>query len=113
MPTLIRIILLSAALAVATYAVGWWGVPLAAAGYGVIAGRDRGLGLVSGVSGVCAWGALLLLDASRGPVGTLAATLGGVLNAKPIAVYVLTLAFPGLLAVTAAIIGRQLASLRR
>ena len=107
MPTLLRLILLSAAFAVATFAIGWWGVPLAAAIYGVISRKQRSSAIIAGVAGVLAWSELLLFDAARGPIGVLAQTLGGVLNAKPIAVYVLTLAFPGLLALTASLLSRQ------
>lgn len=107
MSTLLRLLLLSVAFAVATVAIGWWGVPLAAAVFGVISRKQRSSAIVAGVSGVMAWSELLLIDAARGPVGALAQTLGGVLNAKPIAVYVLTLAFPGLLALTASLLARQ------
>ena len=111
MPTLLRLILLSVAFAVATVAIGWWGVPLAAAIYGVISRQQRSSAIVAGIAGVLAWSELLLFDAARGPIGVLAQTLGGVLNAKPIAVYVLTLAFPGLLALTASLLARQAASI--
>jgi len=107
MPTLLRLILLSVAFAVATVAIGWWGVPLAAAVYGVISRKQRSSAIIAGIAGVLAWSELLLIDAARGPIGMLAHTLGGVLNTKPIAVYVLTLAFPGLLALTASLLARQ------
>jgi hypothetical protein len=58
------------------------------------------------------WGALLAITASRGPVGTLAAELGGVLQLRPIGVYAVTIAFPGLLAISAAVVARALASAR-
>jgi hypothetical protein len=56
------------------------------------------------------WAALLAVVAARGPVGTLAAELGGVLNLKVFGVYAVTIAFPGLLAVTSAVVARALAS---
>jgi hypothetical protein len=64
--------------------------------------------VVAGVAAILAWGGILVFDAVRGPVGTVAATLGGVLQVYPLAVYVLTLAFSGLMAVCAAVISRSL-----
>ena len=110
---LARFLLLAAAYAVATFAVGWWAVPLVAAVYAAITSAQRGSAILSGFAAMLGWGALLAITASQGPVGTLAAELGGVLQLKPVAVYVTTIAFPGLLAVSAAVVGRFLASLGR
>jgi hypothetical protein len=54
------------------------------------------------------WGALLVMTATQGPVSTLATELGGVLSLKPVGVYAVTLAFPALLALTAAIVARAI-----
>lgn len=103
-----RIAIVAAALIAAT-AIGWWAVPVAAAIFGAITRNDRGGPVVAGVGAVLAWGALLVYDAWRGPVGTVADTLGGVLQVRPIAVYVLTLSFVGLLAICAALVARTIA----
>lgn len=103
-----RIAIVAVALAAAT-AIGWWAVPLAAAIFGVITRRDRGGPVVAGVGAIVAWGGILAYDAFRGPVGAVAQTLGGVLQVRPIAVYVLTLSFAGLLAVCAALVARTIA----
>jgi hypothetical protein len=108
-----RFVLLAAAYAVATYAVGWWAVPLVAAVYAAITTAQRGSAILSGFAAMLGWGALLAITASQGPVGTLAAELGGVLQLRPIAVYALTIVFPGLLAAGAAVVGRAIASAGR
>ena len=112
MMLLARLVLLTTAFAVATFALGWWAVPLVAAGYAAITTAQRGSAILSGVAAMLGWGALLAITASRGPVGTLAAELGGVLQIRPIGVYAVTIAFPGLLAISAAVVARALASAR-
>jgi hypothetical protein len=112
MMQLARLVLLATAFAVATFALGWWAVPLVAAGYAAITTAQRGSAILSGVAAMLGWGALLAITASRGPVGTLAAELGGVLQLGPIGVYAVTIAFPGLLAISAAVVARALASAR-
>ena len=89
--------------------IAWWGVAAAAAVFGAITHRDRGGAVVAGFGAIVAWGGILLWDASRGPAGTVATTLGGVLQVNTLAVYVLTIAFAGLLAVCSAVIARGLA----
>lgn len=88
--------------------IGWWALPAAAAVFGAMTHRDRGGPLVAGLSGMLSWAALLGWDAWHGPVGTVAATLGGVFQIRAVGVYGLAIAFPGLLAVCAAIVGRAL-----
>jgi hypothetical protein len=105
---LLRALVVAVAFAAAT-AVAWWGVAVAAALFGAITHRDRGSAVVAGVSAIVAWGGILVYDAIRGPAGTVAATLGGVLTVHPVAIYVLTLAFAGLLAVCSAVVARGIA----
>ena len=113
MTWLIRMLLLAGAFAAATLAVGWWGVTVVAASWGVIARGRRASALESGLAAPCAWGALLGVDAARGPVAGLAAIVGSILQVRSVSVYVVTLAFPALLALTSAIVARSLALLRR
>lgn len=110
---LTRLVLLASAFAIATVAVGWWAVPIVAAVYAAITTAQRSSALLSGLAAMVGWGALLGVTAARGPVGTLATELGGVLSLKPVGVYAVTIAFPGLLAVSAAVVARALASVRR
>ncbi len=100
-----RTLVVTAALTLASL-IGWWALPTAAAAFGAMTHRDRGGPVVAGLAGMLSWAALLAWDAWHGPVGTVAATLGGVLQIRPVGVYGLTLAFPGLLAVCAALVGR-------
>ncbi len=108
MMQLSRLVLLATAFAIATFVLGWWAVPIVAAVYAAISAAQRGSAIVSGFAAMLGWGALLAIDAARGPVGTLATELGGVLNIKPIGVYAVTIAFPGLLAISAAVVARAL-----
>jgi hypothetical protein len=101
-----RLLLVTAAMAAATIAFGWWGIPVVGAIYGVLAREQRSSALLSGIAGLLSWGVLLLWVSTQGPVGTLAGTLGGVLSIKPVGVYALTLCFPGLLALTSAMVSR-------
>ena len=81
----VRALVVAVAFVLAT-SVAWWGVPVAAAIFGAITHRDRGGAIVSGVGAIIAWGGILLWDATRGPVGTVATTLGGVLQVNALAV---------------------------
>ena len=108
-----RFVLLATAFALATFVAGWWAVPLVAAVYAAITTQQRSSAIVSGVSAMLGWGALLAITASRGPIGTLAAELGGVLQIKPMGVYAITIAFPGLLAISAAVVSRAVFATKR
>ena len=103
-----RTLVVAVAFAAAT-AIGWWALPVAAAGFGALTARDRAGAVVAGVAAILAWSGLLIYNAVLGPVGTIANTLGGVLQMQAVAVYALTLAFAGLIAVCAAIVGRSAA----
>jgi hypothetical protein len=100
-------VLVGAAFAVASF-LGWWAVPVAAAIYGAMTHRHRVGPLLAGVAGMLAWAALLAFGAWVGPLSNVASLVGGVLQVRPIAVYAATLAFPGLLAVSASLVARTL-----
>jgi len=108
----LRTLLVAIAFAGATV-IGWWALPLSAAGFGAMTWHDRSGPIVAGFAGMLSWCALLIIDAVAGPVGSVASTLGGILQIRPIAVYVLTLAFAGLVAVCAAIVARSATRLVR
>jgi hypothetical protein len=105
----IRVLLLAAAMAAATW-IAWWLVPVVGAIFGVITRKQSGSALVAGLAAMIAWGALLLAMSAQGPVGAVAATIGGVLQIRAVGVYALTLAFSGLLASTAALVARSVAT---
>jgi hypothetical protein len=101
-----RVVLLATAFAIATWVLGWWAVPVVAAVYAAISSAQRSSAVVSGTAAMLAWGALLAIDASRGPVGTLATELAGILRISPVGIYAVTIAYPGLLAISAAVVAR-------
>jgi hypothetical protein len=103
--------MLALAMAAATW-IAWWLVPVVAAAFGVIARKQPGSALVAGISAMIAWAGLLAAVSTQGPVGTVASTIGGLLQIRPVGVYALTIAFPGLLASTAAVVARAVASAR-
>jgi hypothetical protein len=108
-----RLVLLGTAFAIATFVLGWWAVPVVAAAYAMISSAQRSSAVVSGIAAMLSWGALLAIDAARGPVGTLATELAGILQLRPVGIYAVTLAYPGLLAISAAIVARALTSRTR
>jgi hypothetical protein len=110
---LLRFVLVAAAFAAATFAIGWWGVPLVGAAMGVITARERGGAAMAALAAMVAWGALLLWDATRGPLGHLASVLAGVLTIRPVGVYAVTLCFAGLLALSASLVARGVTRLVR
>lgn len=109
MTQIIRLALLAAAMAAATW-IAWWLVPVVGAAFGAVTHKQKGSALVAGLAAMLAWGALLLVLSSQGPIGTVASTVGGVLSVRAVGVYALTLAFPGLLAATAALVARSAAA---
>ena len=106
MKPIIRYVLLVGAFAVATDGLGWWSVPLIAALWGFFSAdfhRVRNAGLAAATG----WALLLLLDVARGPVGSMAAQLGELMNLPTFALYLLTLLFPAALAWSAAAVTRR------
>lgn len=112
MRTILRLALLSAAFAAATFTFGWWGVPVIAAAWAVVArdipsaARDAALG------GLVGWAALLHFASAHGPVWTLAQQLGGVMKVPSAVLVLVTLLFPALVAWSAAGTVRVLTSRR-
>jgi hypothetical protein len=103
-----QLIVVSVLFATLTWFVGWWMVPVIGAAYGAWA-FDRRLTLVTAtLAAVIGWGALLVYDASAGPVGRLLQVLGALFRVPGAALVVLTLAYAGLLAVSAAALTRGL-----
>ncbi len=96
MKNLVRFILLAELFAVATYALGWWTVPIIAALWAIVS-RDSNRALIAGLCAAGGWASLLLLDAAKGPVGTMASRLGGVMGVPAFVLLILTLVFPALL----------------
>lgn len=94
-------VLLAEAFAVATFAFGWWTVPVLAALY-AIASTNPNRARTAALCALGGWGTLLLLDFAKGPVAEMGQRLGGVMGLPSVALYLLTLLFPALLAWSAA-----------
>ena len=92
-----RLALLTAAMALATVAVGWWGIPLAAALFAIIDRRDR-TAIDAGIAAGLAWGALLLVAASRGEVRAVTRAIGGAVGVPEVGLFILAIVFPTVLA---------------
>ena len=101
MRNLVRFVLLAELFAVATYALGWWTVPVIGALWAVVS-RDSNRAVIAGLCAAGVWASLLLLDAAKGPVGTMASRLGGVMGVPAFVLLILTLVFPALVAWSAA-----------
>ena len=102
--TVLRAGVVGLAMAVATLALGWPGVPLTGAAWGVLARGAPGTGAAAALGGVLGWGALLLWDAARGPLPSLAASLGVSLGVPAWAPVLVTLLLPAALAWGAAVV---------
>ena len=101
MKSLVKVLLLAELFAVATYAFGWWTVPLIAALWAIVS-RDDTPARLAALCAALGWGTLLVLDAIKGPVGEMATTLGGVMRVPAVVLTLLTLIYPALLAWSAA-----------
>jgi hypothetical protein len=112
----VKFVLLTEAFAVATFALGWWAVPLLAFAWGALVdGRSRPVFLAT-ICAMAGWGGVLLLDAARGPLDVVAQRFGGVIGFAPIVLISLTILFPALLAWSASSLGlvmRRFAAGRR
>jgi len=100
----------AAALLVAagTMVAGWWTVPVLGALYGAWAAAQRTAVITAALAGAAGWGALLLWDATVGPVGRLVQVFGAFSHLPGSAFVVLTLAYPALLCASAAALSRGL-----
>jgi hypothetical protein len=103
--SVVKFVLIAEAFSVATYALGWWTVPLLALACGLIIHLDRKPVIYATLCATAGWLMLLLLDAARGPLGEVASRFGGVMGFPPAALVVSTLLFPALLAWSASSIG--------
>jgi hypothetical protein len=101
MRSVVKVLLLAELFAVATYAFGWWTVPIIAALWALVS-RDSRPALLAALCAALGWGTLLVLDAIKGPVAAMASRLGGVMGVPSLVLILLTMIFPALLAWSAA-----------
>ncbi|HUQ20485.1 MAG TPA: hypothetical protein VM099_12800 [Gemmatimonadaceae bacterium] len=109
--SIVKFVLITEAFAVATFAFGWWIVPVFAFVLGMTLDRERGPVRYAAVCAAAGWLSLLLLDAARGPLLSLASRFAGVMKLPSIVLIAITLIFPALLAWSAATIGKSLKDL--
>jgi hypothetical protein len=96
-----RIALLAIAIAIGTWVLGWWAVPLLGAVWGVLQ-RGRPRFVTAFAAAAIAWASLLAFDALQGAMGRLAGVLGGVFMLPGAALLVVTVLYAALLAGCAA-----------
>lgn len=89
-----------------TWFVAWWMVPVVAAAWALADRGDAAVPLKAALAGLMAWGLLLLAQLPGGGVERLADALGQAIGVGAMPLVVLTLAFPALLAGSAAAIVR-------
>ncbi len=99
---MIFVLVVAAVLAALTWMIGWWGVLLGALIVGWVHRHHGGGGWRLALAGATAWGGLMLANAAAGPLDRVVSTLGAVLRVPGVVVVLLTLAFPALLAWSAA-----------
>jgi hypothetical protein len=99
---MIFIVFVAAAMAALTWLVGWWGVLLAALIIGFVFRDEGGGGWRIAIAAAFAWGGLLLVDASGGPLGPLVQRLAAIMRLPAVVLMIATLLFPALLAWSAA-----------
>lgn len=94
----LRVGLLAMAFAVGTILVGWWGVPVVAVVWGVIANRTRSPGLTAATAAALAWAGLLGWTAIAGNLDSLAGILGEIMGVPGATLVVLTMLYPAAIA---------------
>jgi hypothetical protein len=98
--------------AAGTYLVGWWAVPIIAAGWTLALPRP-GVILNAAFAAATAWGLLLLVQSQRGPIAEVGTLLSAILGTNTVAIYALTLLYGALLAGSAALVARAINPPRR
>ncbi len=103
-----EMVIAAAIMSLGTWLIGWWTVPVIAAGWAAVRRADRSLPLAAGITAAISWAALLYLPSSVGAVQHLAQVAGMAMATGPGPLLALTLAYPALLAVSAASLTRAL-----
>lgn len=100
-------------IALLTWALGWWGVVVAALVAGAVLWRRRGVAWIVAVGAVAAWGALIVVNSVGGRFATLASSVAGVMQLPAAVLLIVTLLFGALLAWSAAVVGSEIGRLLR
>jgi hypothetical protein len=95
---MIVVLIVTVAMMALTWLLGWWGVVTVALVAGLLDYRSGGGGWRLALAGALSWSALLAVNAASGSLGIVAATLGGIQRVPGVALVLLTIAYPALLA---------------
>lgn len=90
------------ALTLGTYAFDWMAVPVIAAAFAWIRRDDASIVLLSTLAGAVSWMALLVVQSMTGSVMYVASVVGTAMQVGTAPLFALTIAFPALLAGSAA-----------
>ena len=96
---LVWFVTLTLGIALATWGFGWWAVVVLAAAWTWIRRGDVAVPLLAALAGALAWGGMLVVqDVAGAPMTRVAGVVGTAMQVGPVALVVLTVAFPALLA---------------
>ncbi|MCC7004122.1 MAG: hypothetical protein IT357_18350 [Gemmatimonadaceae bacterium] len=102
----------TAAMATLTWTVSWWMVPVVAAIWAFVRRGDAAVPLLAGFAAMLAWGVLLWVSSRGAPAGSVMQSVGAAMQVGAGPLVVLTIAFPALLASSAAALVRAITSPR-
>lgn len=104
----IWILALLLALSLGTYAFDWISVPVIAAAFAWIRRDDAAVPVLASLAGAASWMVVLALQSFGGPIAEVARVVGAAMQVGAGPLVVLTVAFPALLAGSAAGVMRGL-----
>jgi hypothetical protein len=90
------------ALTLGTFAFDWLSVPIIAAAFAWIRRDDAAVPVLSSIAGAASWMVLLAIQSFAGPIGDVARVVGEAMQVGAGPLVMLTIAFPALLAGSAA-----------
>jgi hypothetical protein len=94
----LRVTLLGGAFAAATFALGWWTVPVLGAAWALVDRRATAAATTAAAAATLGWGALLAWNATYAGFGLLGRRLSGVLGSPAVLLVVATLLLAAALA---------------
>jgi hypothetical protein len=105
----LRVALLALSLAIGTWVLGWWAVPLLAAIAGAMAPHVRHQGMAAGLAAAVAWAALLAWSSTTGSVWSFSRIAGGAMGMSGAVLILVTVLFPLALAWLATVVAQFIA----